>query len=97
MQATTPTTHSAQPASLGPLIWVQILNDKQQAAARLDTEWKRLYQLKKTPAREALIDALLEGQMALERKARECANEARERGLLPYCWAGTKVLEGGAA
>lgn len=90
--AATPNTDN-----LGPLIWVLCHNEAKREAELLKAEAFRLLYLKRNPARTALIDALLSGMGALLKDADKAAHRAHDSGLLPYCWAGTKVLEGGAA
>lgn len=82
---------------LGPLIWVLSHNEAKREAELLKAEAFRLLHLKRNPARTALIDALLSGMGALLKDADKAAHRAHDSGLMLYCWAGTKVLEGGAA
>ena len=93
MQATaTPNTDN-----LGPLIWVLCHNDAKRDEDLLKAEAWRLQRLKTNPTRTALIAALYSGMVSLRHEVFRTAQHARDCGLLPYCWSGTKVLEGGAA
>lgn len=81
----------------GPLIWVLCHNEAKRDEELLKAEVLRLHRLKANTARTALINALYSGIAFLKQDASSNARHARDRGLLLFCWPGTKVLEGGAA
>lgn len=81
----------------GKFIWVKVLNDSNESFDILENQVRKILrqQYKKfSPTQEALKNALWNGAYALRNKAEECAERAKERGILLYCWSGTKVLEG---
>lgn len=81
------------------LIFVLCLLEAQQNAQTLLIE--RAKQQKPTKSHpqgryeSPLLDALWAGYNALRQEAARCAEEARLRGQLLYCFEGTTVLEGG--
>jgi len=81
------------------MVFVRGLLRAQRSIAEIDKQRAALHrqQAKRFSAtRERLSDALWDGQWALMQDAERCACEARERGQLLFCWAGTTVRGGSA-
>lgn len=79
----------------GKFIWVKVLNESNTSFEVLENEVLKIcsQQYKKhCHKREILKNAIWDGAYALKLKAQGCAERAKERGLLLYCWEATKVL-----
>ena len=83
-------------------IWLISLLDVQQAGITLQLEraaiQRRNWTAKRPSARSmAVVTAMWQGAMALEERAKEYAQECRDRGQLLFAHPDTTVLQGGAA
>jgi hypothetical protein len=81
------------------MIFVECLLEAQHHAAVIDKhrDSLRRMQVKRfSAAREQVISALWSGMWQLRKEAEACAVEARDRGQLLFCWAGTKAISTGS-
>jgi hypothetical protein len=78
-------------------IFVRAMLDSQRSAALIEQHRRSLQDLKQTAARQSLLEALWAGQWMLIKDAEECAEQARVRGQLLFCWHGTTLPTEGAA